>query len=73
MHFDPKSELIKLQIQTKSIRKTSYSPSRLDRYKTELLLLRKEGASIAELQRWLRSNRVKVAWSTVSRWTLKHA
>lgn len=73
MHFDPKSELIKLQTQTKSIRKTSYSSSRLDRYKAELLLLRKEGASIAELQRWLRSNRVKVAWSTVSRWTLKHA
>ncbi len=73
MHFDPKAELIKLQNQTKSIRKLSYSSSRLDRYKTELLLLRKEGASIAELQRWLRANRVKVAWSTVSRWTAKHA
>lgn len=68
MEFDPKLELEKLQLQTKLIRKTRYSKSKLDRYKDEILLLRQEGASIAELRRWLRARQIKVVWSTVYRW-----
>jgi arginine repressor len=30
--------------------------------------LRREGCSIAELQRWLRKKRIKVVHSTVARW-----
>jgi arginine repressor len=30
------------------------------------------GASTAELQRWLRKNRIKVVHSTVARWLAKH-
>lgn len=30
------------------------------------------GASVAELQRWLRERRIKVAHSTVARWLARH-
>ncbi len=72
MNFDPSMELKKLQMQTKQIRKTRYAKSRLDRYRGEILQLHREGASTSELQRWLRSNRIKVAWSTVFRWLQKN-
>lgn len=74
--FDVQSELSVLKEQTRSIRKRSYSArkSRLDKYKYQLLELKQAGATSAELQRWLRSNkRIKVAHSTVTRWLEKHA
>ncbi|WP_335909200.1 hypothetical protein [Shewanella indica] len=72
MNFDPHLELEKLQTQTAQIRKSRYAKSRLDRFKGELLLLHREGATTAQLQRWLRSNRIKVTWSTVHRWLAKN-
>jgi hypothetical protein len=68
--FDVQKELLALKDQTKSIRKRVYSArkSRLDKFKFELLALHKAGNSIAELQRFLRAKRIKVAHSTVSRW-----
>ncbi len=68
MVFDPIAELAALHQQTRSIRKKIYRCSRLDRHASELLTLRRNGASAAELQRWLRARRVKVAHSTVARW-----
>lgn len=73
--FNVQSELSALKVQTKVIRKRSYSArkSRLDKYKAPLLELHQAGATCAELQRWLRSNkRVKVSHSTVLRWLEKH-
>ncbi|MCD9496790.1 hypothetical protein GLP20_18215 [Photobacterium carnosum] len=73
--FNVQDELTVLQNQTKMIRKRSYSArkSQLDKYKFELLELKKAGASTAELQRWLRTNkRKKVAHSTILRWLEKH-
>ena len=66
--FDAEKELTQLKNQTKIIRKKCFSRSRLDKYSGELLSLYASGASIAELQRWLRANRIKVEHSTVSRW-----
>ncbi|MFW9651198.1 hypothetical protein V3H42_22440 [Vibrio parahaemolyticus] len=68
--FDVHQEAEALRQQTRIIRKRSYSrrKSRLDQYKGELLALRREGCSIAELQRWLRKKRIKVVHSTVARW-----
>ncbi len=68
--FDAHQEAEALRQQTRIIRKRSYSrrKSRLDQYKGELLALRREGCSIAELQRWLRKKRIKVVHSTVARW-----
>ncbi len=68
--FDAHQEAEALRQQTRIIRKRLYSrrKSRLDQYKGELLALRREGCSIAELQRWLRKKRIKVVHSTVARW-----
>lgn len=68
--FDAHQEAEALRQQTRIIRKRSYTrrKSRLDQYKGELLALRREGCSIAELQRWLRKKRIKVVHSTVARW-----
>ena len=73
--FHVQRELLALKAQTQSIRKRSYSArkSRLDRYTHQLLALHQAGATAAELQRWLRTNkRVKVSHSTVLRWLTKH-
>ncbi|HAS6415534.1 hypothetical protein [Vibrio vulnificus] len=68
--FDAHQEAEALKQQTRIIRKRSYTrrKSRLDQYKGELLALRREGCSVAELQRWLRKKRIKVVHSTVARW-----
>jgi hypothetical protein len=65
-------EVRKLKQQTKIIRVKRFGKSRLDKYKTQLLLLKKHGASIAELQRWLLGKKIKVAWTTVYRWFQKN-
>jgi hypothetical protein len=70
--FDPDLEVKKLKEQTSTIRKTRYSKSRLDRYKGELLTLSQSGATCAELQRYLRTKRIKVVHSTVARWLAKN-
>lgn len=72
--FDAVAEAERLKRQTKAIRKPSYKArkSRLDRFTSELLELHRSGCSVAELQRWLREKRIKVAHSTVARWLAKH-
>jgi hypothetical protein len=69
---DDVQEVRNLKQQTKNIRAKRYGKSRLDKHKTKLLLLKKHGASIAELQRWLLSHRIKVVWTTVDRWLQKN-
>lgn len=71
--LDAAAEVAKLKLHTRTIRKTRYSKSRLDRYRGELITLHQEGATIAELQRWLRAKRIKTAYSTVHRWVSKNA
>lgn len=71
-NFDPVAEVKALKAQTKVIRKRNYSQrkSKLDPYRQKLLAMKKEGASIAEISRWLgkKENKIKVADSTVTRW-----
>lgn len=62
----------RLKKETKELRKQRYRRSRLDRYKAELIALKKGGASNAECQRWLRKNRIKVDHRTVGRWVEKN-
>lgn len=66
--FDPHAEAVRLRAITTARRKTTFRQSRLDRYTGELLQLRQAGATIAELQRWLRERRVAVVHATVARW-----
>jgi hypothetical protein len=72
MSFDTDKELEKLREQTKVIRKTKHYKSRIDRHKGEVIRLHKAGATVAEVQRFLRSKRIKLAYSTVHRWLSKH-
>lgn len=71
MDFDPHTELASLRQQTATIRKKNFHPSRLDRHRAELLALHQAGATLAELQRWLRAHRIRVVHSTVARWIAK--
>ena len=71
--FDARTELAELRRQTAEIRRRRYTKSRLDRYRGELLQLQRNGASVAELQRWLRDHRIRVVHSTVARWVTKNA
>ena len=52
-------------------RRRRYYRSRLDRYRSELVELRKNGASWNELVTFLRLHRIKVARSTVIRYVNK--
>ena len=72
MPFNANTELEALRRQTGEIRRRRYTRSRLDRYRGELLLLHRGGASVAELQRWLRARRIRVVHSTVARWIDKN-
>lgn len=71
--FNSTEEVKKLKAQTKAIRKRPYkaNKSRLDRYTSELVALREKGATFAELQRYLRSKRIKVVLTTVTRYMRK--
>jgi hypothetical protein len=66
--FNPEVVVARLKVQTVILRKKVYKRSRLDRYKGELLQLKHQGATTAELQRWLKDKRIKVVWTTVKRW-----
>ncbi len=46
--------------------------SRLLRFRGDLLALYAAGATIADLQRWLRERQVSVAHSTVARWMRRY-
>ena len=72
MSFDSKAEVERLRQQSAIDRTHRYAPSRLDRYKGELLQMHLDGARAVDLQTWLREHRIKVAHSTVARWLAKH-
>lgn len=65
-------EVVLLKKLTKSIRKKRYGKSRLDPYENTLLALNDNSASVAEIQRWLETKKIKVVWTTVYRWLEKH-
>ena len=70
--FDATAEAARLRAQTRARRRPRYRRSRLDRYKGELLALRDEGCTTAELQRWLLAHRIHVQHATVARWLRRH-
>jgi len=70
--FDATAEAARLRAQTRARRRSRYCRSRLDRYKCELLALRVEGCTTAELQRWLLAHRIRVHHATVARWLRRH-
>jgi len=72
MGFDAASELEEIKRKRKVSKRKRYAKSKLDKFKFELLKLKEEGASLRDLQVFLRKNRIKVVPSTISRWLKKH-
>lgn len=68
MQFDPTSEVARLANLQEIRRKKRLFKSRLDKFEHQLLALNQAGASLAQLQLWLKEQGLKVSRSTVSRW-----
>ena len=66
--FDADAQLISLRSRRSIARRRRRYRSRLDRYRAELVELRRIGATVAELTTWLHQRRCCVAASTVSRY-----
>jgi hypothetical protein len=72
MSFNAEKELAKIKSHRKSVRKKRYSKSRLDKFSFEIFELKKAGASLADIQLFLKKQRVKVVLSTIQRWLKNH-
>jgi len=66
--FDADEQLTLIRSRRAMARRRRRYRSRLDRYRAELVELRRLGASIAELTAWLHQHRCCVSPSTVSRY-----
>lgn len=69
--IDARAELALLRRRRSISRRQPYRPSRLERFRAELVALRRAGGSYAELTDWLRQRRIKVARTTVMRYLAK--
>lgn len=70
--FDAAAEASRLRAETRIRRRRRHMPSRLDPYTSELLALRGQGCTVAELKRWLHARRVAVHQTTIGRWLRRH-
>lgn len=67
--FDAPTELEKIRRYKSVRRRKSYQQSRLMKLRTELVLLRQQGASYREIILWLRqTKRIKTTHTTVMRY-----
>ncbi len=70
--FDAQEELHRIKSLRTTMRKKRFNRSVLERYRAELVELHRAGASLCDLQVWLRRNkRLKVARSTIGRYLHK--
>jgi len=70
--MDFSDELSRIRAARAARKPKRFSKSRLDKYNTQILKLKKEGASLSDIQFWLREKKVVVAVSTISRWLKKN-
>ncbi|OGU14219.1 MAG: hypothetical protein A2076_16710 [Geobacteraceae bacterium GWC2_53_11] len=66
--FDATAELAAVHRLRGLARRPRYHKSALEKHRAELVALRRAGASLKDLVVWLRTKRLKVAASTVSRY-----
>lgn len=70
--FDPQAEVERIRTRRAEARRKLYRKSRLDKYRAELVAMKRAGASCADLAEWLRvSHRCKVNRSSVDRYLKK--
>ncbi len=67
--FDARAEVERIRARRAEARRKLYHRSRLDRYRAELVAMKRAGASCADLAEWLRvQHRCKVNRSTFDRY-----
>ena len=72
--FDALAEVEKIRARRTEARRKLYSKSSLDRYRAELMAMKRAGASCADLVEWLRvSHRCKIHRSSIHRYLKKFA
>jgi hypothetical protein len=70
--FDAQKEVEWIHSRRAEARRKLYHKSRLDRYRSELVAMRRAGASCADLVEWLRVNhRLKIHRSSIDRYLRK--
>jgi hypothetical protein len=70
--FDAEKELRRIRMRRAQARRRLYRKSRLERYRAELVAMKRVGASCSDLVEWLRVNhRCKINRSTVDRYLKK--
>jgi IS30 family transposase len=70
--FDAKTEVEWIRTRRAEARRKLYRKSRLDRYRAELVAMKRAGASCADLVEWLRVNhRLKIHRSSIDRYLRK--
>lgn len=70
--FDAQAEVERIRSRRAEARRKLFRKSRLDRYQSELLAMRRAGASCADLAEWLRvSHRCKINRSSIDRYLKK--
>jgi hypothetical protein len=73
LKMDAKAEVERLATLVKKRRhKNTFFPSKLDKFKHEILRLKSNGATLEILQLWLSEKRIKANISTISRWLKKN-
>lgn len=66
--FNAAVEVARLKHKAQLRRKKRYSRSKLDKWRPEIRALRADGATLEQIQIWLRERRIKAEISTISRW-----
>ena len=70
--FDAEREVKRIRTRRAEARRRLYRKSRLDKYRAELVAMKRVGASCADLVEWLRTNhRCRINRSTVDRYLKK--
>jgi hypothetical protein len=71
--MDAAAEVERLATLVKKRRHKSTSfPSKIDKFKHDILRLKAEGATLEILKLWLSEKHIKADLSTISRWLKKH-
>ena len=66
--FDAQAEVERIRARRSEARRKQYRKSKLDRYRVELVAMRRAGASYADLAEWLRLHRCRVHRSSIDRY-----
>ena len=66
--FDALAEVARIRSRRAVARRKHYRKSRLDRYRSEMVAMRRAGASGADLAEWLRIRRCPIHRSSIDRY-----